>query len=234
VTSADSAPFLVAPFYAAGGISPSIAKDTRIYPVPYRFPRAHASQGEQCYDAAAIGQGGKVAMPKLVKEWRTDDIRTQARHYVKTYILLPSGFLGLVCMLGGVGTLGSQLVASGTYTASTFSTSTALLLLGGICGWLQTQYHRYLFDTVPEVFAARMRTAVQRTQRKVKAEPVVPPIHHRGRKLVPAAYLVGGALLLGSSAWAIAYGSMEALPATLMPWAGFYWSKLFFWRRVMK
>ena len=172
-------------------------------------------------------------MPKLVKEWRSEDIRTQARHYIRTYILLPSGFLGLVCMLGGIGTLGYQLAASGTYTWTTFSASTSLLLLGGLCGWLQTRYHRYLFETVPEVFAARMRTAVQRSQRKAKPEPVVPAIHHQGRKLVPAAYRAGAGLLLGSSFWAISYGSMDPLPSVLMPWAGFHWSKLFFWRRVI-
>jgi hypothetical protein len=172
-------------------------------------------------------------MAKLVKEWRSEDIRTQARHYVKTYILLPSGFLGLLCMLGGMGTLGYQLIASGTYTGTTFITSVALLLLGGLCGWWQTRYHRYLFDTVPQVFAARMRTAVQRTHKKAKADPVIPPINHQGRRLVPAAYVAGIGLLLGSSLWAITDGSMDAVPAILMPWAGFYWSKLFFWRGIV-
>lgn len=172
-------------------------------------------------------------MPKLVKEWRSGDIQTQARHYVKTYILLPSGFLGLICMLGGIGTLGYQLAASDSYTWTTFTTSSALLMLGGLCGWLQTRYHRYLFETVPEVFAARMRTAVQRTHRKAKAEPVVPPIEHRGRKLIPVAYLAGAGLLLGTSMWAVMYGSMDGVPAMLMPWAGFYWSKMFFWRGVV-
>jgi len=172
-------------------------------------------------------------MPKLVKERRSEDIRTQARHYIRTYILLPSGFLGLVCMLGAVGTLGYQLISSGTYTWVTFSTSTALLLLGGICGWMQTRYHRYLLDTVPDVFAARMRTAVQRTQRKAKAEPLIPAIDHPGRKLVPVAYLAGIAVLVSSSFSGMVYGSMDALPAILMPWAGFYWSKLFFWRGVV-
>jgi hypothetical protein len=172
-------------------------------------------------------------MPKLVKEWRSEDIRTQARHYVRTYILLPSGFLGLVCMLGGIGTLGYQVIAGGTYTWKTFNLSTGLLLLGGLCGWVQTRYHRYLFDTVPGVFAARMRTAVQRTQRKAKPEAPAPSIDHRGRKLIPAGYLAGTALLLGASWWAIADGSIDPLPAILMPWAGFFWSKLFFWRRVI-
>jgi hypothetical protein len=103
-----------------------------------------------------------------------------------------------------------------------------------MCGWLQTRYHRYLFDTVPGVFAARMRTAVQRTHRKAKPEPTIPPITHRGRRLVPVAYVAGVGLLVGSSLWAVLYGSVDAVPAMLMPWAGFYWSKLFFWRGVVK
>src|SRR5215217_2617352 len=110
-------------------------------------------------------------MAKLVKGWREQDIHTQARHYVRTYILLPSGFMGLICMLGGIGTLGYQLIASGTYTMATFTTSSALLLLGGLCGWIQTRYHRYLFETVPGGFAARMRSVVRRTRRKARAEP---------------------------------------------------------------
>ena len=173
-------------------------------------------------------------MPKLVKEWRSEDIQTQARHYVRTYILLPSGFLGLICMLGGMGALGYQLIATQAYTWTTFTTSSALLVLGGLCGWLQTRYHRYLLETVPGVFAARMRTAVQRTQRKAKPEPSIPPIAHPGRTLVPLFYLTGASLLLAGSVWAILYGATDPVPALLMPWAGFYWSKLFFWRGVVK
>jgi len=171
---------------------------------------------------------------KLVKTWRDQDLQTQARHYVRTYILLPSGFLGLVCMLGGIGTLGYQLLASNTYTSSTFTTSSALLFIGALCGWIQTRYHRYLLETVPAVFAARMRSAIQRTQRKPKGAPVIPAIEHPGRKLVPVAYVFGCSLLLACSAWAISYGAMDVLPAMLMPWAGFYWAKLFFWRGVFK
>jgi hypothetical protein len=172
-------------------------------------------------------------MAKLVKGWREQDVHTQARHYVRTYILLPSGFMGLICMLGGIGTLGYQLIASGTYTLTTFATSSALLLLGGLCGWIQTRYHRYLFETVPGVFAARMRSVVQRARRKARAEPSPPAIEHPGRKLVPLAYVIGCGLLLAGSSWAIASGSMDAVPAILMPWAGFYWSKLFFWRGIV-
>src|SRR6476620_1682672 len=97
---------------------------------------------------------------------------------------------------------GYQLVAAETYTWTTFASSSALLVLGGLIGWLQSRYHHYLLETVPGVFAARMRTAVQRTQREDKPEPVIPPIEHRRRLLIPMGYLAGVALVLGGSLWA--------------------------------
>lgn len=172
-------------------------------------------------------------MPKLVTVWRDQDIQTQARHYVRSYILFPSGLLGLVCMVGGIGALGYQLVASSTYTSTTFVSSSSLLLIGALFGWAQTRYHRYLLATVPEVFASRMRSAVQRTRKKPKGEQSIPAIEHPGRWFVPFAYCLGGLLLLAGSAWAMFYGAMDVVPAVLMPWAGFYWGKLFFWRGVV-
>ncbi|WP_455388917.1 hypothetical protein [Petrachloros mirabilis] len=172
-------------------------------------------------------------MPKLVTVWRQHDIQTQARQYVRSYILFPSGLLGLVCMIGGIGSLGYQLIASSTYTWVTFLTSSGLLLIGGLCGWAQTRYHRYLFATVPEVFAARIRSAVTRNQKKKKGESAIPEIEHPGRKLVPLAYLAGSMALLAASVWAMSYGAMDVVPAVLMPWGGFYWGKLFFWRGVV-
>jgi hypothetical protein len=74
---------------------------------------------------------------------------------------------------------------------------------------------------------------VRRTQRKPKAAPAIPVIEHPGRKFVPVAYVMGSVLLLAGSGWAISYGSMDPIPAVLMPWAGFYWGKLFFWRGVV-
>lgn len=173
-------------------------------------------------------------MPKLVTTWREQDIQTQARHYVRSYILFPSGLLGMVCMLGGIGSLGYQLIASSTYTWVTFMASSGLLLIGGILGAMQTKYHRYLLATVPEVFAARIRSAVKGNQKKKKNEPAIPDIEHPGRKLVPLWYLLGTMLLFAASAWGMLYGAMNALPAILMPWAGFYWGKLFLWRGVIK
>jgi len=172
-------------------------------------------------------------VPKLVTRWREEDIHQQAKQYVRSYILFPSGVLGLICMLGGIGGLGYQLVAGSTYTWTTFTTSSALLLLGGIIGWVQTRYHRYLLTIVPHVFAARIRSAVQKQGKKQKVE-VQTAIDHPGRRLVPVAYLAGIATLVTGSTWAFLHGSVDAVPAILMPWAGFYWGKLFFWRGIIQ
>lgn len=173
-------------------------------------------------------------MPKLVTVWRQQEIAEQARHYVRSYILFPAGVVGLVCMIGGVGSLGYQLLADNTYTWTTFLSSSGLLGVGALFGWAQARYHRYLLAQVPEVFAARMRVAVARTSKKVKAEPEVPSIVHPGRRFVPLAYMGAIAMIFGASGTALFQGSLDVLPAVLMPWAGFYWAKLFSWRGVIK
>jgi hypothetical protein len=170
---------------------------------------------------------------KLVTVWRNEDIQAQARQYVRSYILFPSGLMGLVCMVAGIGSLGYQLIASSTYTWTTFLTSSGLIILGASCGWAQTRYHRYLLATVPEVFAARIRSAVTRNQKKKKGESAIPEIRHPGRQFVPVAYILAAALLLAASGWAMFDGSVDPVPAVLMPWAGFYWGKLFFWRGIV-
>ncbi|HEY6083868.1 MAG TPA: hypothetical protein VIU63_00645 [Nitrospira sp.] len=173
-------------------------------------------------------------MPRLVAVWRKDEIHVQARQYVRSYILLPSGMLGLVCMLGGVGGLGYQLIGSSSYTWSTFPASTALLLMGGFLGAVQTRYHRYLLDTVPEIFAARLRAAVGKPGKKSKVDRQPTNIDHPGRVFVPWGYVVGSLLLLLGSALAIREGFVDPVPAVLMPWAGFYWGKLFMWRGIVQ
>jgi hypothetical protein len=173
-----------------------------------------------------------ASMPKLVTVLRPEKIQEQARYYVRSYILFPAGVVGLVCMIGGIGSLGYQLLANHTYTWLTFLSSSVLLVIGAFCGWAQTRYHRYLFATFPEVYAARMRTAVVQRSKKAKAEPV-PSIDHPGRGFVPAISIAGAVLILGASASAIVRNDLDPLPALLMPWAGFYWAKLFGWRGVV-
>ena len=96
-------------------------------------------------------------MPKLVTIKQQEGQDAKATAYVKAYMLFPAGILGLVSMVGGVGGLGYQLIATDTYTWETFVQSSGLLMLGGLLGWLQTTYHRWILRHRPGVFAARMR-----------------------------------------------------------------------------
>lgn len=172
-------------------------------------------------------------MPKLVTIWREKEILEQARHYVRSYILFPAGVVGMVCMVGAIGALGYQFIGADRYTAATFWECSGLIMMGALCGWFQTRYHRYLLARFPEVFAVRLRSAVRRQGKKAKEESTQMAIRHPGRGLVPIAYVGGVAVLWGASALVIRYGHVDALPALLMPWAGFYWAKLFFWRGVV-
>ena len=172
-------------------------------------------------------------MPKLVTVLRPEKIEEQARYYVRSHILLPAGMVGLVCMIGGVGSLGYQLLVNHTYSWLTFLTSSALLVVGALGGWAHARYHRYLFASFPEVYAARMRTAVAQRSKKPKADPEVPSIEHPGRGFVTATSIAGAALIFGASAVAIVRGDLDPLPAVLVPWAAFYWAKLFSWRGVV-
>src|SRR4051812_18189249 len=125
-------------------------------------------------------------MPKLVTVLRPEKIEEQARFYIRSYILFPSGTIGLICLIGGVGSLAYQLLFTHTYSWLTFITSSALLVIGGLYGWGKARYHRYLFTNFPEVYAAKMRSAVAQRSRKTKArsEPEVPSIDHPGRGFV--------------------------------------------------
>jgi len=176
-------------------------------------------------------------MPKLVTVLRPEKIEEQARYYVRSHILLPAGTIGLVCMVAGVGSLGYQLLVNHTYSWLTFLTSSALLMVGALCGWGQARYHRYLFVTFPDVYAAKMRTAValrsKKTKSKAKTEPEVPTIEHPGRVFVTAISIAGAALIFGASGAAFMHGDLDLLPALLVPWAAFYWAKLFSWRGVV-
>jgi hypothetical protein len=174
-------------------------------------------------------------MPKLVTVLRPEKIDEQARYYVRSHILLPAGTIGLVCMVGGVGALAYQLLANHTYSWVTFLSSSLLIVAGAGCGFAQARYHRYLFKTFPEVYAAKMRMAVAQRNRKAKAktEPEAPAIEHPGRGFVTAISIAGAVLVFGSSAVAYMYGNLDLFPSIVVPWAGFYWAKLFCWRGVV-
>jgi len=109
-------------------------------------------------------------------------------------------------------------------------------VVGGLYGWGKARYHCYLFANFPEVYAAKMRSAVAQRSRKAKAksEPETPAIEHPGRGFVTAISIAGALLIFGASAAAVLRGDLDPLPAFLMPWAGFYWAKLFIWRGVIE
>src|SRR5262249_23393998 len=150
-----------------------------------------------------------------------------------SYILFPSGLVGFISLIGGVGGLGYQLLATDSYTWATFYQSSALIVLGVLVGIAQTRYHQFVLREFPEVLAARMRQAAIR-KKKGKKEREPTRIDHPGRQFVPLAYVLGASVLIGSAFAASTYGQVGLVPAVLMPWAGFYWARLFFWRRVIK
>jgi hypothetical protein len=158
----------------------------------------------------------------------------QAHQYVKSYILFPSGLVGLICLIGGVGGLGYQLMGTDSYTWDTFYQSSGLIALGVVMGVAQTRYHQYLLRRFPEVLAARMRLASTKQGVKAKKEAQPVTIGHPGRPFVSLAYVVGVTILAGSGMGAFMYGQVSVVPALLMPWAGFYWARIFFWRSIIK
>ena len=173
-------------------------------------------------------------MPRLISVHRPEQITQQAHEYVKSYILFPSGLVGLICLIGGVGGLGYQLIATDSYTWGTFYQSSSLIALGVVMGVAQTRYHQYLLRQFPEVLAARMRQASTKQGVKAKKQPQPVTMDHPWRRFVPLAYLVGVMIIAGSALGAFMYGQVNVVPALLMPWAGFYWARLFFWRSVVK
>lgn len=173
-------------------------------------------------------------VPKLVNVHHPQHTMQQAQEYVKTYILMPSGLLSLICMIGAVGGLGYQWLSTDSYIWDTFYQSSGLFISGIGLGALQTLYQRYLLRKFPEVLAARMKEGLNRQRGTLTKRSEATTIEHPGRQFVPLAYLLGTMMLIGGTIAASAYGRVSMVPALLMPWAGFYWARLFLWRRVIK
>ena len=173
-------------------------------------------------------------MPKLVTVRQVEDTTERAKNYVKAYILFPSGFLGLITMVAGTAALGYQLIASETYTWTTFWLSSALLIFGGGVGWGQTRYHQYILQYYPEVFASRMKPMSIKRSGRSKKESAVPAPEAPGSKWIPLVYLAGMGILIAASTASMQIGQVHPVAAYLMPWGGFFWAKLYFWRAVIK
>jgi hypothetical protein len=175
-----------------------------------------------------------VHVPKLINVHHPQHTLHLAQEYVKTYLLMPSGLLGLICVIGAIGGLGYQWLSTDSYTWDTFYQSSGLFMSGVGLGTAQTLYQRYLLREFPEVLAARMKEGLNRQKGKLKKRSDATTIEHPGRPFIPLAYLLGVMILLGGAIAASVYGHVSMVPALLMPWAGFYWARLFLWRRVIK
>jgi hypothetical protein len=173
-----------------------------------------------------------ILMPKIITAKRLDNETELAREYVKTHILFPSGLLGLVFMLAGTASLIYQFMVE-SYGWPTFAQSTGLLVAGGLLGWAQTRYHRYLLREHPAHFADRLRVFTRAAQKRARREPSPGQPAHRGQSLVPLYYALGVAGLLGASAAVATRGQVYYMAAFLLPWAGFFWAKMFFWRGIL-
>jgi len=172
-------------------------------------------------------------VPKLINVNQPQQTTQQALEYVKMHILMPSGFLGLVCLISGVGGLAYQWFATDTYTWDTFYQSSGLFLFGIALGVGHTLYQRYLFREFPEVLAARMRLRLERMKGRLKKRSEPADFDHPGRQVVPFAYVAGITLLLGSAIAAFAYGQVHIVPALFLPWAGYYWARLMGWKKII-
>ncbi len=172
-------------------------------------------------------------MPKLVTVKRLEGNIERAREYVRTYILFPSGLLGLIFLVSGTASLGYQIMATDTYTGHTFFESMGFLVLGGFLGWLQTRYQRYLLQEYPDHFAARMKSVSRGSRARSKRDELDKVTLHPGRQWVPLAYAMGAFTILTASALSSMFGHVYYVAAYLLPWAGFFWAKIFFWRGVL-
>ena len=171
-------------------------------------------------------------MPKVITARRQDDETEKAQEFVRTYILFPSSVLGLIAIVVGVIALGVQLW-SGTYGWETFTYSSGLLVSGVLLGLAQTKYQQYLVREFPGYFANRMKAFTQRSIRKAKKAVSDITIEHRGRGLVPLWYFLGIVAFLSLSGLAIMTGYLEPVAAFALPWAGYFWAKMFFWKGLV-
>lgn len=171
-------------------------------------------------------------MPKILTSRRILGESEKAREYVRTHIVLPSSVLGLIFMVAGMAALIYQFVYI-SYDWRTFLESASLLLLGMCVGWAQTRYHHYLLREFPENFAGRMKLFARNRAKRPRKELTIPPIEHPHRKFVPAGYALGAVALFAAAAWSSIQGQTYYVAAFLLPWVGFFWAKVFFWRGVL-
>ncbi len=171
-------------------------------------------------------------MAKIITAHRLEGEVERAREYVRVHIVFPAALLGLVFLVAGSAAIGYQFLAK-SYGWATFLQSSGLLVAGALLGWGQTKYHQYLLREHPSHFATRMKLFEKRSSKASRRDAGIPTVEHPGRSLVPLGYLLGMAMLLGLAGLCAMYGEVYYVAAFLLPWAGFFWAKTFFWRRLI-
>ena len=171
-------------------------------------------------------------MAKVITSNKVQSEVDKAHDYVRTHILFPAGMTGLITMVVGVVGLLVQLW-NGTYSWETFTTSSGLLVVGVLVGLGQTKYHQFLLREFPAFFASRMKTATQRSVQKARKASAESPVVHRGRGLIPLWYVLGMGLFIGLSIMTVLAGFLDPVPAFSLPWAGYFWAKMFFWKGII-
>ncbi len=171
-------------------------------------------------------------MPKIITAQRKEGELERAQNYIRSHILFPSGLLGLLAIVIGVVALVYQLIV-GSYDVFTFGQSSGLIVAGILLGWIQTKYHKFILREHPEFFASRLKGAKQRSVQQMKKQGADVELTHPGRGLVPLFYLLGMSLLIGLSIWSFSSGSLDYMAAFALPWAGFFWGKMFSWRGII-
>ena len=171
-------------------------------------------------------------MPKVITARRHEDETEKAQEFVRTYILFPASLLGLIAIVVGVVALGYQLY-KGQYGWETFTYSSVLLITGVLLGLAQTKYQQYLLRKFPGYFANRMKAFTQRSVRQAKKTVSNVTIEHRGRGLVGLWYFLGFVVLLTLAGICVWTGFLHPVAAFALPWAGYFWAKMFFWKGLV-
>ena len=169
-------------------------------------------------------------MGRIITVKKVEAERQKAVQYIKSSILYPSVFLGLLSIILGYGAL-IYLLFSGRHLAQIVADSFILLGFGLLLGWFQFLYHRFLLEHYPEYYAERRRKSEQVRAGRFRKFGVVPKPVHRGRWLIPYLYWVA---FIGFIALAVYYSMrLNAMAAIFLPLAGFYNLRFFFWKRKL-
>ena len=172
-------------------------------------------------------------MSKLVSPRREESTLGQAREYLRSHIVFPSALLGLMFLFAGTMGLGYQYLTD-RYDGSTFLQSTGLAVAGALAGWGQCRYHRYLLVRAPEYLSSRLRAFARKSRGKHRRDGKFVEARHPGRNWVPLWYVLGTVALVGLSFWAAAWGSVYAVAAYLLPWAGFFCARVYAWKELWR